>query len=1207
MSTEFNTNYKVDVDSLFGLSRPSVPQLAVKGIQADLSLLQTLETGTQPSPFTADDVAHYQEINDSYLCEHPLGFLAASSPIIAQSMLQDALRRDVVKRIGAYNFANGNFKDLQDPIAALHAKGSDEFVSGVQAAFSAIHRNVIIKTASDMDRMAKLSHDGLWGTINRDEREFVKQFQTSAHKLDHALALFDRGETDAAMALYSEVMEKNGGYVSWFERALKTSEHEKFAPHIGIAMAAGAAAYFTGGASLLLLGGEEASLAAYITSMFISGTSMTVTSRELNAVVFDKSFFGRGTTLDKTIDFGGDVLQNTALMGWLRLGNVAGAAIPMMEGEPVLATTFNAARGFAIEFGNFTSFNMVSSASNLFDENRPSIDDAISKQSLAENAAFILGLRVGHGSLSGAKIMTRWGVTTATDYGNRFLTAFNTPRVAQFLLSPLAIFTMIPSGGMRLPSTGVTDKLSELLRTSGVKNTAVEIYQRRPYKFWGIMNLLDMGIPSALVAYRILRLQVDADSHALMQEFQSIVKLPEIQEGLTQIRDQGMRAYLTTNGINMSPDKFKNGADFMDRVARAYSKMQSYIETFTAAAAAAGHFVGMEYEGRTHYGLFEESVWLDDETVNPQDPNSLSARDRLAVTLHQDLTEMGHEVDFVSGKQHFGYTPYPVIFPTIFERYRVGNDVVKVEILTGTGAVIVSVRSENNPNKAKTEHVKGAKSVFDPAVETKVAEMIARALQLNTDDEDPEDAIAILRKNKGGYDRKYLIQAKAADNDILKIWVTFNPHGYPDSAVLAPINGKILDEKHGDYVNSIVIPAKTYEDVHKWMIDHAAGNPVFAKKVDQYEGVNIKGFGVVTLTDEAHPYKELVSPKLSHDKIPIWLDVVDVLSNVGITGTTPYNLVGIHTHGNLRTKLEEGPDAKFSILPALGILRGFVTDTDMIYDGIPSHDNRLGFIQKLPLWFRERLQDPSYVTDPTSRRQILRVAADLARDVKKYNAMNLSNHISALLAKMIETGTFQDGETLEDNWQGEDYHFRVMAGDRPETHDIIREIDCATYTVETHGNTGAITNADIAEGWVSDRTAKFLRNTLNDFAGNGDLAKLAIGKDFQRVVKYQGDDFLFKVARTTASNVSVHVQQQVHLMRVAKDARKTTGELRIFDSIFDRDTGKFFLDFYHAWSWWHGSGQFLNPSLSTQFSGALKSAQTFVQTPPSSDEWRGDH
>jgi hypothetical protein len=970
------------------------------------------------------------------------------------------------------------------------------------------------------------------------------------------------------------------GYATWFGSALHSSDQYKFAAHVGIAMAAGAAAYFTGGASLALMGGQKAAAGAHIASMLVGGAGMTVTSRSLNTVIFHHPFLAPGTFMDKAVDFGGEVLHNTALMGVLKLGNIAGASLPIMDGEPVIAAAVNASRNFAIEFGSFTGFNMISSVSHVIDDRYPSMDDALSKDALLQNAAFILGLRVGHAGLNAAKFMTRHGLNAAIDLDARTQQFMRSAYVTRLLLSPLTLAMGIPgdtTSGKSAP-TPVSDALDTLIATLGAKPNVLRLYQERPYKFWGILNLLDMGIPSALVCYRILKTQVDSQSRGLMNEFQHLLQDPKIKTSLSTIRDQGMRAFLEVNGIQIWSDKFKTGTALMDNLARAYAKMQWYVSEYLPTATAAGHMVGMEYEGRTHFRAYEEIVWPDDEPYTPPSETAgPSVRDRLALKLRDDMTASGYTVDMVSGKPHFGYTSSPIIFPTIFERYRVGNTVVRVEFLTGTGAVIVSVMSESDPNNAKTEHVKGAKTVFDPAVDTKAAKMIAEVLNVNTDYEAPERTIERLRAKSDVFTRRYLIQAKAADNDILKIWVSFNDGG---TAELNPING-ILCNEAGDYIpGAITIKANTYSEVESWIKERAAGNSVFAKKSDVFEGVLIKNFGVVTLTDEAHPYKEVVSPKLTSQNFDTWLEVVTSLGSMGITGTTPYNLVGTHIHGNLPTKLSVAGTPRFTVQPVLGILRAFIEDDAVLYDGIPSHKNRLGFIQRLPEWFKDRLQDPDYITDAFDRRQILRLAADLARDVKKYNAMNLSNHISALLAKMIDAGVYTDGEqeTVSSTWKGEDYTFRVVANPLLDSHDIIRELDCATYTLAMNGSSFRIQGKQLSDTWVNARVSEFMRNTLYELDESSFFATLQAPKSAQRTIQFQGDEYQFTASRNADNTISVNVKQHVHLIRVAKDARKTTAEIRIPDAIFDRDTGHFLLNFYYAWSWWHGTGQFLNPA-----------------------------
>ncbi len=389
------------------LSNDSVQTIAARGIQADLKLLSHLQNGVSPSELTDGEQTHLRQTFDHYISEHPLGFLAESSPIIAQSMLHDAAKRDALKLMGAYNFASGNFTNATTQIDALSSKPTEDLLTAAPTIFNTIHREVLVKASHDLHQMANASDGHLWWTSANDESEMHQQFQDSSRQVQNAIALFDNGDTEAAMAKYSETMQGSQGHIGWFQRAYHSSEKTKFAVHIGVTMAAGAAAYFTGGATLALLGGAEAGVAAEATSLLVSGASMTLATRELDHVIFATPVLSHGTTADRALDLGGDILRNSFMMGWMRLASVAGATLPMMEGESLLASSINTAQNITFEVGSLTGFNMVASTANLIDDRYPSLEQSVSREGMMNTLAFVVGSRIGTTGLRGTITATK--------------------------------------------------------------------------------------------------------------------------------------------------------------------------------------------------------------------------------------------------------------------------------------------------------------------------------------------------------------------------------------------------------------------------------------------------------------------------------------------------------------------------------------------------------------------------------------------------------------------------------------------------------------------------------------------------------------------------------------------------------------------------------------------------------------------------------
>lgn len=882
------------------LQNESVHGLTSAQIRADLQLLSHLETGKPVSSFSADDMAHFRRVTDAHLQDHPLGFLARNNPMIAQSLLQDALRKDVAKLLMAYTLANGHSKDLDVPLSDLRYKGSAEFAPAVQAAFTTIHRDILMKTAKDMNGMARAIADDLWGTNARDEHAMATQFKQATRQLDTALSLFDQGQTDAAMALYAEVMGDSGGYADWFGRAQRESEHYKFAAHVGIAMAAGAAAYFTGGASLALMGGQEAAFGAHVTSMLIGGAGMTVTSRGLNAAVFNQIFLSTGTPFEQTVDFGGDVLRNTALMGVLKLGGIAGASLPVMDGEPVIAASINAARNFAIEFGSLTGFNMISSVSNVIDDRYPSIDDTLSKDALLQNAAFILGLRAGHLGLNAAKLSAKH---TASPLLQR--SPFAPPELAPF---PLLLASRVAP-------------------------------------FLGALYLMDGKVPPAILSTQLLGLRpITPRTTALIQVMGGIGKsLP-------------MRALRFLVNQMDTKSLFDN-----TRIARMDSASDFVRLTLfhLQDAVAAQQAVGLEIE-------------FDPRTAT---------RDQTHMMMAKALEGAGYTVQIQNGAGQFRFQSPIKVAPIIVGQGSVNGQAVRTEVFQNNGTTLVSV--VRDADTART-HV----LVADHAISLAGADAILKS----TLDAPPQESFLIIAKDDTG--------------DTFKMAVELIGHTH---ARLTGMNGKFLMdngkaeetieirlEMSGKPINGSQRPQLDAVLAH---VKASLGTSLTVQKTNHITGLYVPGLGNgnFQVVDEVPPFLEAITAKMNVGDVKQVKPMVAAFRRNGFDGTRSAKMVGMHVHAEV-TRTVAG---QHSIAPALNLLRAFALCDHMIYDLFPSHENRGGFIQRMPEAYRSLLNDPYYVTDPTDPSQIAKVIADYNKHMPvKYSDINMDNYFAVMVKDM---------------------------------------------------------------------------------------------------------------------------------------------------------------------------------------------------------------
>lgn len=580
-----------------------------------------------------------------------------------------------------------------------------------------------------------------------------------------------------------------------------------------------------------------------------------------------------------------------------------------------------------------------------------------------------------------------------------------TPPPLRALRSGVGIPTIAPETAPRAMT--LRSALDTFEQTIGSHSTKFpEIYHNRPHKFWAILTLMTLGLPKAWVANKILKYEADDHTDRIMADFEKALTDKGIHQTVNYILEHGVSTFLGNTG-GLTEDNYGRAIQ-MDLAIRGARYMLGTIEQFGEQAIAAGQTLGLEVEY-----LYRNAQGIT------------GLKDPVYEALKKAFEAAGNTVELQTSADSFVFPDKPSYFPIIRGRYSYNGQVVRSEILTGTGAIIVSAIPEWAEERATTAHAKGRKDVFEARANIRVE--VARHLGIHVQD------VKALESSRDHYSEGYLMMVKAKDNDILRMRVDVNkPTGH---ATITFMNGIFADKS-----NSFTIPAKSPQEVFDHIKTTFSGQAI-ANKIDTYSALKLTTpdgrTHVLTLTDEADPFSEFVSSILRHKDFHLMDIVLNTLKSLGAKGTSSTRLVGVHIHMGLPMKDATG---RYTIAPVLGVLREYVEHARDLLAILPSNPNRQGFIQPIGTALARRLTNPRYMSDPTDIASILRAMADIAGILsKKYSALNLDNHVALMIQEMIEDGTIKDGQIFETKWNNEAYKFRVVAGESRESYNILRE------------------------------------------------------------------------------------------------------------------------------------------------------------------------
>ncbi len=371
----------------------AIADLVAANAQNDLLLIRQIESG--------EGLTHHHPVVDRYIHEHPLGFLAETSPVIAQSMQIGALRNDVVLNLQVYNTVNGGFRDSEQQISELRRRSSADFCAEIPQIVTGIHRNVLTSTREQFQQMAVVA-EKLWSGDQKIRANYSAAFHDAAAQLDRAVSALDAGDALEASTILRAVLENNQQGITHFQWHAQLNDYWHYGAEVGVGLATGAAAYFSGGLALGYMGVAEGagmagtSLSAMLASMGASGIAMTLTNRTLNHFVFDTRLLAPGNTADKAVDLLGDTLTNTAFAGTMRIAAVPLAATPVLNADTTLVSNLLMGTStLAYDFGTITAFNATTTGfAHLSDPaGHPSFDQAFTPEALSHSFGVLLGMR----------------------------------------------------------------------------------------------------------------------------------------------------------------------------------------------------------------------------------------------------------------------------------------------------------------------------------------------------------------------------------------------------------------------------------------------------------------------------------------------------------------------------------------------------------------------------------------------------------------------------------------------------------------------------------------------------------------------------------------------------------------------------------------------------------------------------------------------
>ncbi len=447
-------------------------------------------------------------------------------------------------------------------------------------------------------------------------------------------------------------------------------------------------------------------------------------------------------------------------------------------------------------------------------------------------------------------------------------------------------------------------------------------------------------------------------------------------------------------------DAFIQGAKYMMSVSREH----------LAAATAAGQTVGLELEYLYRHVTGEEAL-----------------KDPVYEVLAGVYRETGNTVELLRGQPSFVYPDHPNLFRAERGSYTLNGRTISYELLKGSGAVFLTTDPSWELGAAKTVHVREAIDISDaiPNLHEAVAGVFGDGVVA-------ADVRGLESQGRDAFQREYIVYAKAKDNDMLKFQIRI------DGGVA---RFHMMNAEFKDGGRDFEIPAAHFPDALNYLKQVLPGKS-YAQKIDTYSGLKITTpegrEHEFKITDEGHPLSEFVSSILKTRDFHLIDTLVDTLQAIGCEGTTDKNTVGIHTHMGVPTRDATG---QHTIAPVLGLLREFLGKQSQIQGAIPTHDNRLGYIQAISPEYARLVQDPAYFKTANDPGTILVFAARTAELLsKKYTALNVDNVLALILEDMITHQVEVNGVALTHGaevtvtHQGQAYQFKVHAAQGGENY-----------------------------------------------------------------------------------------------------------------------------------------------------------------------------
>lgn len=565
-----------------------------------------------------------------------------------------------------------------------------------------------------------------------------------------------------------------------------------------------------------------------------------------------------------------------------------------------------------------------------------------------------------------------------------------------------------------VPTTPQAILIEHAQTISGEDSPLVNLLTEKPLQFWTMLKMMRMGIPPHMASAKVLRTPPTIATDTLVGQ---LVDLAVHSASMTVFGNPptlDIAAIMAAAGIDTVSNRV---ADSMRRILRGNQFALNTIRTGMELAIEKNQTLGVEIE------------------VTPKGKTS----DDIYEAMKAKLEANNYKIALHPAKANFIYGPQPGIFPTTFGHFSWEGTTIETGLLQGTSSIMHTVTWDDD-NSIRLPAL--ARTLVAAAEE--LYARVAQALSLPS----VEDVKNIMAQGNPYYTETRLSMFKDNDGDIANIIAELLPNG---RAKLTADNCFIYDDQ-GKAVKSFEIDAPgattdaRFAIVAKYLKARVTNaGEGFTQKIAKYGGMTVDGikdeFKVVM---EANFDREIITPVLTLENQDVVGLIIEGLHEAGFEGTRPKNVVGIHVHAGLPlTRRADDGKIKHTIAPVVNLMRAYTEDATEVNSGIPTDENRRGFIHRVRPELRAIFEDPNYIADPTNTKEILRICADIVRlSSNKYTEFNLDNHISKLLGIMVKGGDVDidgakvymppiliPGEDYNSTHNGQDYIFDIITED----------------------------------------------------------------------------------------------------------------------------------------------------------------------------------